>query len=71
MSKSDQEPLLANFYSDVMTGYFHSLNNNSLTETGALHLLSLMNTCERVAAVKLRFVHSSSFTFLKCILRYC
>ncbi|KAF5890835.1 protein NLRC5 isoform X1, partial [Clarias magur] len=29
-----------------------SLNDNSLTEDGVLYLLSLMNTCERVAAVE-------------------
>ncbi|MCJ8733284.1 hypothetical protein PDJAM_G00221540 [Pangasius djambal] len=31
-----------------------SLNDNRLTEVGALYLLNLMNTCERVAAVEVR-----------------
>ncbi|XP_026783264.3 NLR family, CARD domain containing 5 isoform X2 [Pangasianodon hypophthalmus] len=58
-----------------------SLNDNSLTEVGALYLLNLMNTCERVAAVEvslgkeeqqalIRFVQKN-FTDKTFSLRHC
>ncbi|XP_053478970.1 NLR family, CARD domain containing 5 isoform X2 [Ictalurus furcatus] len=58
-----------------------SLNNNNLTEVGVLYLLSLMHTCERVAAVEvslgkeeqqalIRFVQKNS-TGKMFSLRHC